>query len=289
MLDFLYFLFSCFCYHLLYLISFTYMNEYTIYGGDKGKSRLDILSRAIGEQTEEFIRWGGLSTGYKCLDLGCGGGHVSMFMSGVVGSSGSIKALDLDKRNIEIADTTCRSKEIVNIQFQQADVYQFNDIDEYDLVYSRFLFSHLHNPQLVLNKVFKSLKTGGTVLIEDTDFSGHFSHPPNKAFDKYVSLYQKLLKSRGADANRGQNLTALMIQTGFTEIEFRIYQPAHISGEGKLMAEITFEGIMPSLLEERLVDQKKAYDIYHELIAFRKKEHSMMSMPRIFQIKAKRF
>ena len=125
-------------------------------------------------------------------------------------------------------------------------------------------------------------------MIEDTDFTGHFSNPKSGYFDQYVSLYQDLLRKRGANANLGQDLVWLLKEVGFTEVKFRISQPVHISEEGKLMAEITLEGISQALIEEQLITAKKYARIHSELVKFRKREDTMMSLPRIFQVTAKR-
>ena len=264
------------------------MKEYTIYGGDLGKSRLDILSSTLHDQTTKFLEWGAVRAGLKCLDLGCGGGHVSLEIANMVGPSGTVKSIDADERKIDLASRLCRSKGLMNVDFQVMDAYQLIGFHEYDLIYSRFLLSHLSSPELVLQNAFSALKKGGIILIEDTDFSGHFSIPSNPAFDRYVSLYQWLLLKKNADANRGQQLMSLLRETGFNEVEFQVSQPAYRSGEGKLMAEITFSGITQSLLDEALIDQKEAEGLLKDLIAFRKQEDSIVSLPRIFQVKAKR-
>ncbi len=264
------------------------MKQYSIQGGEEGKTRLDILSSTIREHTKDFLVWGGLRKGIRCLDLGCGNGSVSALMAKQVGPEGNVLGLDLDPTNIAHANQLKQSDGIVNLMFQVADANQIEKGQQYDLVYSRFLLSHLKSPDLVLKKAFESLKEGGKILLEDTDFSGHFSFPANKAFDRYVSLYQQLLKKRGADANIGKKLPQLLLEAGFRDIEFKICQPAHMSGEGKHMAEITLAGIGESLFFEQLIGKEEFHRILEALIAFRKQTHSILSMPRIFQVKAKR-
>ncbi len=151
-------------------------------------------------------------------------------------------------------------------------------------MYSRFLLSHLSDPKTVLRSIRRALRTGGLLLIEDTDFSGHFCYPPSRYFNKYVSLYQHLLKKRGADANIGQKLMGLLHEAGFADVAFQISQPAHTGGEGKRMAEITFDGISKALLEEGLLSAEQAWVIHSGLVKFREQSDSVMSLPRIFQM-----
>jgi ubiquinone/menaquinone biosynthesis C-methylase UbiE len=264
------------------------MNEYAIHGGDEGKKRLEILSTTLAPSTESFLQTAGLGPGMHCLDLGCGGGHVALAMARMVGSHGHVTGLDKDERKIQSAGEEAERTGIKNIRFDTFNAYDLKEEAAYDLVYSRFLLSHLSDPEAVLRSIERALKPRGLLLIEDTDFSGHFSHPKSTYFNRYVFLYQRLLQKRGADANFGQTLVLRLKQTGFTDVLFQISQPAHVEGPGKLMAEITFEGISKALVAEDLVSQEEAARIYAGLVKFRSRRDSLMSLPRIFQVWGRR-
>ncbi|MBC7777540.1 MAG: class I SAM-dependent methyltransferase [Phycisphaerae bacterium] len=264
------------------------MQEYTIHGGIAGKRRLEILSRTIRPGTERFLKTAKLHAGMRCLDLGCGGGDVTLAIAKRIGFDGIIVGLDLDEHKIQLATESASIKGIKNVQFKAFNAYDLTDESAYDLVYSRFLLSHLRKPKIVLQNMWTALRTDGMLLIEDTDFSGHFSHPPFGPFNRYVNLYQRLLKKRGADANIGQKLVGLLQETGFVDVQFQISQPVHLEGEGKLMAEITFEGISKALIEEGLTSVDEAQKIHTGLVNFRKRSDSLISLPRIFQVHGRR-
>lgn len=262
------------------------MKEYTIHGGKKGNERLAILSRTLGATTRGFLdRHQDALTG-NCLDLGCGGGIVTLDIAKRVQSKGEVFGLDMDPVNISMARDAARDHGVENVQFDRFDAYDLADVDRYHLVYSRFLLTHLSHPAQVLANIFKALVPGGRVMLEDTDFSGHFCYPACAAFDTYVRLYQNLLHSRGADANIGQRLYQLLGQAGFEEISVQLVQPVHTKEEGKLMAEITMEGISKALLQEGLANEEEIRQTVQELKAFRADEKTVMSLPRIFQVSA---
>ncbi|WP_196890220.1 class I SAM-dependent methyltransferase [Aureivirga sp. CE67] len=262
------------------------MGEYAIHGGDKGKRRLQILSETLEEETTKFIQKVGISKGMKCLDLGCGGGNVSILLSKLIGEKGEVIGYDIDERKIALAKETMKELNISNIKFEVKNVNHFDEKEVYDIIYSRFLLSHLKNPAEILQKMYHSLKPNGKILIEETDFSGHFSVPRSKDFDSYVSLYQKLLEKRGTNANLGKELFSLLNQSRFKNIDFSISQVAHNSGNGKLMAEITFEGISEALIKDKIISQNVIEEIQSGLIEFRKRKDTIMSLPRIFQFYA---
>lgn len=260
-------------------------NEYAIHGGDEGQKRLGILSRTLAASTGRFLENARLQPGMRCLDLGCGGGDVTVAIARYIGPHGQVTGIDMDERKIQLARETAAAQGIKNVRFQTGNAYDLSGIDPCDIVYARFLFSHLSRPKAVLHNLRAILRPPGLLLIEDTDFSGHFSYPPSRAFRRYVSLYRQLLKKRGADANIGQKLAGLMRETGGTVTSLQVSQPVHAEGEGKLMAEITMEGISKSLVEEGLVTPEEAGKVMAGIVAFRKRGDTIMSLPRIFQLR----
>ncbi|MCB0613309.1 MAG: methyltransferase domain-containing protein [Phaeodactylibacter sp.] len=262
------------------------MNEYSIHGGRKGNERLAILSRTVGATTSKFLDAHQATLSGSCLDLGCGSGSVSLDIAKRLQGRGEVYGLDMDPVNIASAQEAASRQQVQNIQFQRFDAYELTDTGRYNAVYSRFLLSHLHDPAKVLDNIFRGLVPGGRVLLEDTDFSGHFCYPASPAFDAYVRLYQALLEARGADANIGRKLHQLLQQAGFQEISVQVVQPVHTQEEGKLMAEITMEGIAGALLQEGLAGEAEIRETVRELKAFRADELTIMSLPRIFQVSA---
>jgi hypothetical protein len=61
--------------------------SYTIAGGELGKRRLDLLAEIMRPTTLRLLEEAGLSSGDRCLDLGCGGGSVVLDMARIVGWS----------------------------------------------------------------------------------------------------------------------------------------------------------------------------------------------------------
>ncbi len=260
------------------------MAEYTIHGGDEGKRRLDILARTVAPGTEQLLKTVGMQPGMDCLDLGCGGGNVTFFIAGLVGPHGQVTGMDMDARKIELATAAAALNGVKNIRFEVQNAYALPATATYDCVYTRFLLSHLSDPETILQNIRRILRPNGLLLVEDTDFSGHFCYPASNAFNRYVALYQQLLQKRGADANLGPKLPGLLKKAGFTNVAFQISHPAHTEDDGKLMAEITFEGISHALLAENLILPDEAQQLHAALVAFRKREDSVMSLPRIFQV-----
>ena len=66
------------------------MNKYVIRGGKEGKERLSLLAQVMLPFTSQLFHRVGLDRGMQCLDLGCGGGDVTLLLATIVGLQGKV-------------------------------------------------------------------------------------------------------------------------------------------------------------------------------------------------------
>jgi len=263
-------------------------HRYAIRGGKEGKNRLDVLARVLLPTTTQLLDRVGLIRRMKCLDLGCGGGHVAISMAAIVGPEGLVIATDTDPEILALAREDAEAAKITNIKFQQLDACTCLWHKEFDLAYARFLLSHLHEPQNCLATMVEACVPGGTIVIEDTDFAGSFCYPTCAAYERYKKLYQELVQLRGGDPNIGPKLPLLLHGAGIPDIGINVIQPAHIHGEGKFMAPLTMARISDALTAEGLAAVGEAEQILTELNHAAADGETVISLPRIFQVWGKR-
>lgn len=258
--------------------------RYAIRGGKEGKKRLDVLARVLLPGTRQLLDRVSLARGMKCLDIGCGGGHVALLMAGIVGPEGRIIGTDADREILALAKEDAKTASIANVTFQQLDACACSWHEQFDLVYARFLLSHLHEPEKCLAAMLQACLPGGIIVIEDTDFAGSFCYPACAAYDRYTELYQELVQRRGGDSNIGPKLPAMLRRSGIQEVALNVIQPAHIHGEGKLMAPLTMTRISDGLIAEGLATDDEVEQILTELNHAVADHETVMSLPRIFQV-----
>jgi ubiquinone/menaquinone biosynthesis C-methylase UbiE len=263
-------------------------HRYAIRGGKEGKERLDVLARVLLPTTMQLLDRVGLIRGMKCLDVGCGGGHVAISMAITVGPEGLVIGTETDAEILEPAREDAEAAKITNVKFQQLDACTCLWHQEFDVAYARFLLSHLNEPENCLAAMVEACLPGGTIVIEDTDFAGSFCYPTSAAYERYTELYQELLQRRGGNANIGPKLPAMLRRTGIQEIELNVIQPAHIYGEGKLMAPLTMSRISDALTAEGLATKGEAQQMLTELNHVAADSETLISLPRIFQVWGKR-
>ncbi len=110
-------------------------STYAIRGGEEGARRLELLAQVMAPTTGAFLAAAGVTTGMRCLDIGCGAGHVSRHLAALVGPTGRVVGLDLDPVKLATARTEAARGGLENIEFGVADATGWSERDRFDLVY----------------------------------------------------------------------------------------------------------------------------------------------------------
>lgn len=261
----------------------THHNDYIISGGTAGKSRLDVLSDVLRDHTKTVLEKNGVHTGSSFLDLGCGGGNVSIMVAGMVGDTGRVTAVDFDNEILSLARGDAERSGIKNISFLSEAVTELPFENEFDFVYARFLLSHVLHPAEIVAKMKQAARPGGKMIVEDVQFSGHFCYPACPAFDRYVEYYATAARQKGANPELGPSLPGLLREVALDNVQFEMIQPCFNKGKGKQMAYLTLDRISESLIGLGISTQDEITSMLKDLEAFTDDERTIMSLPRIFR------
>lgn len=258
-------------------------STYVIRGGEQGKARLSVLSRALRPSTLELLKAAGITTGMSCLDVGCGGGDVTMEMARLVGPEGRVLGIDIDPAKLELASQDAEREGIHHVRFRTSDAGDPGLGEGYDFVYARFLLSHLGDPLQAVRNMAGAVKQEGVVVVEDIDHGGIFSHPECPAVDRYVELYNAVVRSRGADPRIGPRLPQLLRDAGLRDIRVNLVQPVFMEGEAKRMHAITLENIAGAVTAAGLSTAEEIENTVRGIEEFAADPHTIVALPRIFQ------
>ena len=265
-------------------------SSYILRGGDDGAARLRILGEATRPATLRLLERAGLAAGMRALDAGCGSGEVTAELVRLVGPSGRVTAIDADPVLLEHARARVRAVG-GTASFVRADVTADLPAEiarDHDLVYARFLLSHLRAPETGLIRLRDAARPGGTIVVEDVDFPGHFCHPPSAAFARYVELYQQVARHRGGDPAIGPRLPALLRAAGLTGIEAGVAQPVFLDGDGKRVTQLTLAGLRDAAIDAGLADAAEIDALLATLDEERRRPDTLHSIARIVQARGTR-
>lgn len=262
---------------------------YIIRGGSAGRERLRLLSRVMHGATTRLLDRVGVRPGMSYLDMGCGGGDVTIELAKRAGPTSQIVGEDIDTIKLSLAEQESKAQGFPNIVFRCADVYGTpNEVvaavpPAFDFIYVRFLLTHLPNPRTALSRLVKRLRPGGMLVVEDIDFSGHLCYPEHPAFRSYHELHIESMHRRGGDPYIGPKLPGMLKEAGLCQIEVNVEQPIGITGEVKLVPAITMENIGEAILSDGLCTKEELASLVSQLHLLAQDETTLTGMPRIIQ------
>jgi SAM-dependent methyltransferase len=206
----------------------------------------------------------GVSEGWSCLEVGGGGGSIARWMSNRVGPAGNVLVTDINPRWLDARSS--------NIELRRHDI-TCDPLPEqaFDLVHARLVLLHLPERDQVLQRLLRSLKPGGWLLIEDFDctwlpFAPACSPAKAALFDKVLGSFHRLLEDGGADLAQGRFFHAALIKEGLVDV--RVQAHAEIWAGGSIGCQLhraNIEQLRDRLVDSKLVTDREIADFY-ELI-----------------------
>jgi SAM-dependent methyltransferase len=173
----------------------------------------------------------GLRPGMKVADFGCGFGAMTRIFAEIVGPSGSVTGIDANEGQLVRAGHLWEQSPLTNLLFWKADASATRlPGDSFDLVYCRFLLSHLPGPEGCLREMRRVLKPGGILVVEEGDFS---ESPSATSLEAFSGLFTRLGPVRGANNLSGKDLCHIVMRSGFTGVTIENHQPAFPRGEDR--------------------------------------------------------
>lgn len=259
------------------------MAEYTLAQGLEAKQRLSLLARICKPTTLALLERAGIKSGYRCLDVGSGGGEVTLDMARMVGPAGTAVGMDIDAVAVQLARDEAKDEGVSNVEFRVAGIESLSDRD-YDLAYARFLLGHLSDPLGCLRAMVRATRRKGIVVVEDIEFSAAFSYPPNEALENFVRWSCETVRRRGGNLNFGLQLPAAMRAAGLEGITIGLAQPVLCVKEEKELLGISMRQRRPAMLAEGVVKEGEFDHAYSVLQALADDTESIIGHPRIWQV-----
>ena len=257
--------------------------HYAIRGGLEGRERLRTLARVMHPCTCALFDRLDLRDGMACLDAGCGGGDATLELARRVAPRGRAVGADIDRTKLALAREEAGQRGAANVEFHEMDFRAAPGASDYDVVYARFLLTHLSDPADAVATFFRHIRPGGLVAVEDIDFDGSVAFPSSKAFTRYCELYCAVVRKRGGDPNIGPRLPLLLEAAGFEQVEVTVAQPLGTRGDVKLMNALTMENIADAVLKDGLATRDEIDGIVRELYEFAADRNTITGLPRVVQ------
>jgi len=258
------------------------VTDYTIERGLRVRERMNLLAAVNGPATLALFDTVGVATGWRCLDLGSGGGHVAIELGRRVGPSGAVVGIDLDEELLQLAQGDAAEQRLGNITFRVTAIEEFAE-SGFDLAFARMVLMHLRDPGRAIDTMAAAVRPGGVVAVEDANFEGCFTYPPCSAYDHWVAWYRETVRRRGGDPDLGPRLPSLLSAAGLSEVQVRVAQPAYLAGPHKHLQVLSMTMQRAAVLATGVATADD-YDAAHaELQAFVDDATTLVAAPRVVQ------
>lgn len=182
--------------------------------GERESTRLKHLEAQADALTQRHLSATGVGAGWRCLEVGAGGGSIARWLSEQVGPTGSVVATDLDPSRLDgLPD---------RVEIRRHDIAR-DDLEtaSYELVHCRFVLQHLADPRIAVHKMASALAPGGWIVVEEGDFGLlELSGAPESAeANRALRAIQARWATTGVvDSYLGRRVPSLLAELGLTDL-----------------------------------------------------------------------
>ena len=123
--------------------------------------RNDLYRRPLATALDRL----GLREGWRCVDVGAGGGDVTVALAEIVGRDGRVYAVDSDPAARDAAARAAAAHaQVIAITQAGEDLLLPEPVD---LAFCRFLLMHVADPVRVLRRMAAAVRPGGWVVAQE--------------------------------------------------------------------------------------------------------------------------
>jgi SAM-dependent methyltransferase len=182
--------------------------------GREAPSRFQALTDAFDTETIRHFEALGVGPGWRCLEVGGGGGSIAAWLASRIAPSGHLVVTDIDPRFLE------------SLNLPNTEVLRHNIVTDplpeaaYDLVHARLVLTHIPQREAVLARLAASLKPGGWLIDEEIDIS-IIPDPasfPGEVHSKTFDAMLQVMKQSGVDHRFGRRLFHLLRGLGLLNV-----------------------------------------------------------------------
>ena len=219
---------------------------------EQERARLGALEAVFDPCSHRCIHEIDPQPGWRCLEVGAGGGSMAEWLCSVVGPDGAVVATDLETRFVSAIDRP-------NLEVRTHDIVSDPlEVDSFDLIHTRAVLDHIPERDTVLDRPVEALRPGGWLIVLGGDFSTVRATglPARDAefFDRAFATVVDTARSVGFDPFYGRRLGPTLRSAGL----------ANVSVEGSIfewnarhplarLYTLTFQRLKPMVLQaERL-------------------------------------
>jgi SAM-dependent methyltransferase len=181
------------------------------------RERLTAIKTIWDPDSRQSLQAAGVSEGWRCLEVGAGGGSIAAWLCDRVGLTGSVIATDTDTRFLDAIA-------LPNLEARRHDIVaEALEPNAFDLVHARLLLEHLPGHEAALAHMVAALKPGGVIVLEEFDHVSFLPDPETgpearAVWQSFLEAFAILAERRGLDLAYGRRMGSLLRARGLTDV-----------------------------------------------------------------------
>jgi SAM-dependent methyltransferase len=188
---------------------------------EAGRLEAKVHARAWAER---YVREH-LFPGANVIEVGCGPGHL---LRGAADVQPGITGTGVDISEQRVAEGQRRSTGHPGLQYVAASSQKLPLPNaQYDVAWCRHLLEYLSYRQRVVGELFRVLRPGGTVVLQDLDGQFVWNYPEDQELKNNITLVLAALGSTGFDPFVGRKLYHMALAAGFRDLRVAV-EPYHL-------------------------------------------------------------
>jgi SAM-dependent methyltransferase len=180
------------------------------------RERLAAIEAGLDPFTIDCLEKIGVREGWRCLEVGAGGGSITEWLCRRVGPNGKVVATELQTKFLETIDAQ-------NLEVRKHDISREElEAKAFDLVSARKVLEHLADPTAGLRRMASAVRPGGWLMVEDTDLATirQFSCPHPQRVERAYLKFVEAMSAAGFQPTYAARLGDELRGLGFQDVQF---------------------------------------------------------------------
>jgi ubiquinone/menaquinone biosynthesis C-methylase UbiE len=170
---------------------------------------------------EEQLRWAGLVSGMRAVEVGCGSGAVTRVMARLAFPAATTGIDQSRDRLAEARRLAARGD--MQIEFKEGDAFHLPlPSRNFDFVWSRFLLQYLSHPERAFAELVRIARPAGVVAVADLDGQIEQFHPMDRSLRADLDAALRLMGETGFDPRLGRKLYHLFHHAGLRDLAVKV-------------------------------------------------------------------
>jgi ubiquinone/menaquinone biosynthesis C-methylase UbiE len=193
------------------------VRDYALGHDERELTRLSLQGQLLAPFTKSVFSAAGIGPGAHVIDLGCGGGDVSLLLAEMVGRRGRVTAIDRAPEALAAARARARRMGLEQIDFAQCDLSdpEHTDLPKgADAAVGRLVLHYVADCAALLRRLTEVVRPGGALAFIEMDLSVNGGADPSRLALRMLDWMLRTFDRLGAQPDSGSRLFGLFREVG---------------------------------------------------------------------------